>query len=469
MRKILSLLLVLLLPGLPSAQTPANPSARPLILTHVTVVDVTAAQTKTGMTVVIEGNRIVAVGKMGKVQAPRDAQVIDAGGKFLIPGLWDMHAHALTDHRYGYAFPLFIANGVTGIREMGSNLSAEEVNKIRQDVVSGNLLGPRLGALTYKILDGAGTQVVTAIAVATPNEGRRLVRAYKQGGADFIKPYNLLSRETYLAISDEAKKQKIPLEGHVPFSMTAAEVSDLGQLVIEHNFGVLLSCSTDEEELRKQTQTKAAPWPQTEAKAAAAYDSRKAKKLFERFARNGTWSCPTISFQKLYPLEGSDRVALAARYVPKSQRDTWQTAYERSQRNSLLQYRELRYEMLGRIIGEMHHAGVGILAGTDTGAFFAVPGFSLHDELEELVKAGLTPIEALRAATLNPALFLHKEEELGTVARGKLAHLVLLGANPLEDISNTRKINAVIVNGRLLDRKALDKMLADVEVTANKK
>lgn len=470
MRRLFALILLLQSHGSLLGQTAtAPPPPRPLVFTHVTAVDVRGAPSKPDMTVIVEGGRIAAVGKTGRVRIPKDAQVVDASGKFLLPGLWDMHAHALTDNRYEYAFPLLVANGVTGIREMGSNLPIEEVNRIRQAVLSGELLGPRLGALTYKILDGAGTQLITATAVATPDEGRRLVRAYKQRGADFIKPYNLLSREVYLAILDEAKKQKMPLEGHVPFSTTAAEASDLGQLVIEHNFGVLLSCSTDEEELRKQTQTKVAPWPQTEAKAAATYDPRKAKKLFERFARNGTWSCPTISFQKMYPLEGGNRPALAARYVPKSQLDVWQTAYEKSQRNSLPQYRERRYEVLSKIIGEMSRAGVGILAGTDTGAFFAVPGFSLHDELEELVKAGLSPVAALRAATLGPAIFLHKEKELGTVTRGKTADLLLLDADPLEDINNTRKINAVVLNGRLLDRKTLNKMLADVEAAANKK
>jgi imidazolonepropionase-like amidohydrolase len=437
-------------------------------LLKVTVIDVTGAQSRPDMTVIVAGNRIAAVGKTGKVQIPKNAQIIDASGRFLIPGLWDMHAHTLTDNRQEYAFPLLIANGVTGIREMGSNLSSEEVNKIRQDVLSGTLPGPRFGALTYKILDGAGTQLSTAIAVATPDEGRRLVRTYKQSGADFIKPYNLLSRDVYLAILDEAKRQRIAVEGHTPFSMTAAEVSDLGQSVIEHNFGVLLSCSSDEEALRKQTQSQASPWLQTEAKAAATYDSRKAKKLFERFARNRTWVCPTLSFQKLYPVDGSDRAALAARYIPRSQLDTWRLAYERAQRNLLPQYRKLREEMLSKIIGEMYRAGVGILAGTDTGAFFAVPGFSLHDELEELVKAGLSPIEALRTATLNPAIFLHKEKASGAITKGKLADLVLLDANPLINISNTRKINAVIVDGRLLDRETLNKMLADVEAATNK-
>lgn len=462
-RYIVAPLLMLFLSGLLSAQTAST--ARPLIFVHVTVLDVTRATLLPDMTVVIDGNHIEAVRKSGKARIPKQAQVIDASGKFLIPGLWDMHAHVLTDNRSTFAFPLLIANGITGIREMGSNLSVAEVNQVRQSVASGVVLGPRFGALTYKILDGADTQINTSVAVTTPADGRQLVQTYKRSGADFIKVYNLLSREVYLAILDESKKQKIPVEGHTPFSMTALEVSDLGQATIEHNFGVLLSCSTDEEKLQRESKT--IPWLQTETQAAITYDPQKARKLFQQFARNGTWSCPTLSFQKLYPLDGDNRAALADRYMPKSQVTRWRTAYERAQRNSLPQYREVRYQVLSRIVEEMSRAGVGILAGTDTGAFFSIPGFSLHDELEELVKAGLTPSEALRTATLNPVKFLHKEKELGTVGKGKLADLVLLDANPLENIHNTRKVNAVVINGRFLDRRALDQMLADVESAAN--
>jgi len=443
-----------------------------LVIKNVSVVDIAHNKILRGRTVVTEGNRIASVSR--KVSLSKNARTIDGKGKYLIPGLWDMHAHTLTDKRYTYAFPLLIANGVTGVREMGSNQSIEEVNQIRKDVEEGKILGPRLGAITYHILDGAETQFRGGVIVAipTPDSGRAIVRNYKQSGADFIKPYNLLSRDAYMAIADEARKQKIPLEGHTPFSMSAAEVSGLGQLVIEHNFGVLLSCSSNEEELRKQTQTQTRTdpwfWLQTETKAAASYDPQKAKRLFQQFARNGTWSCPTLSFQKLYPLDSNRSADFAMRYIPKSQIANWQTAYQRMLNNSLPEYRRLRYEMLQKLIAEMYGTGVHILAGTDTGAFYAFPGFSLHDELQELVKAGLTPVEALRTATLNAAMFLHKEKDLGTVEKGKIADLVLLDANPIENISNTKKIVAVIVNGRLFQRHDLDNLLLLAEEQAKK-
>src|SRR6185369_849522 len=274
MSKILALLIILSCAVLLSSQT-ATPAASTMVITHVTVIDVARGLLRPDITVVVAGNRIAAVGKSAMV--PHNAKVIDATGKFLIPGLWDMHAHSLTDNRYQYAFPLLIANGVTGIREMGSNLLPEKVNQVRQEVIDGSLLGPRFGALTYQILDGPGTQINTATAVTTPEQGRQFVRTYKQLGADFIKTYNLLSREVYLAIVDEAKRLKIPVEGHVPVSMTAEEVSALGQLTIEHNFDVLVSSSTDEVALRKATRADSRRWGAIESKAATTFDERKAK------------------------------------------------------------------------------------------------------------------------------------------------------------------------------------------------
>jgi imidazolonepropionase-like amidohydrolase len=436
-----------------------------LVIKNVAIVDVKANKVNRDKTVIIRGNRITSVSS--KVAIPKAATVIDAKGKYLIPGLWDMHAHTLTDNRYEYSYPLLIANGVTGVREMGNNLPPEKVNQLRRDVSEGKMLGPRYGALTYKILDGPGTPLAVAEAIATPERGREMVKMYKQQGADFIKPYNLLPREVYLAIVDEATQEKIDVEGHVPFSMTAAEVSDLGQRTIEHNFDVLVSCSQNESALRKEIQSKPQLWGQAEAKAATTYDEEKAKKLFARFVHNDTWSCPTIIFYRPVILVGNDSLSMSdstMKYIPKSQRESWHEGFQRLSRNiTIPEYRKIHYEMRSRIVNEMYHAGVHILAGTDTGAPFSVPGFSLHDELEQLVEAGLSPIDALRAATLNPAKFLHKEKELGTVEKGKIADLVLLDANPLVNITNTKKIFAVIVNGKLLQRNDLDALLEQVK------
>jgi hypothetical protein len=438
-------------------------SQKSLVIKNVAVIDVKTGKVNKHLTVVVTGNKIISVGS--KAVVPPNAFAIDGTGKYLIPGLWDMHAHALTDKRYVYTFPLLIANGITGVREMASNLPFEQVNQIRKDVENGKMLGPRFGAIAYRLFDGPGTQFSNvAVVITTPEQGREFVRTYKQSGADFIKTYNLLSREVYLAIVDEAKKQHIPLEGHVPFSMTPAEVSNLGQRSIEHNFGVPLGCSQKEDELRKQLLAQPNLWGQIEAKASVNYDTSKAHNLYKLFVRNGTWSCPTIVIFWPYRL-GSDstlRQDSLLQYIPKSVRDDWHETFMQRVTKAVPDPtdRKIRNDIRIFIVGEMYRAGVRMLAGTDMPNPYTLPGFSLHQELELLVEAGLPPIEALKAATLNPAIFLHKEKELGTVEKGKIADLVLLDANPLENISNTKTINAVVVNGKLLKRKDLDELLA---------
>ncbi len=452
-----------------------------LVFTHVTVIDVTAKDPgralKPDHTAVIMGSRITAIGKTGRVRVPAGARVVDASGKFLIPGLWDMHVHTLVEGRPDYFFPLFIANGVTGVRDMGGSLPLEQIQHIRGEIAAGRILGPRFGAVAGRILDGPGGRLDVGVSVSTPGEGRQIVQSFKRQGVDFIKVYNLLPRDVYLAIVDEAKKQGLPVAGHTPFSMTAAEVSDLGQKTIEHTADLFTSCSRDEaalrQELRERAQAQvkaggdsnAARMP-VEMKAIAGYDEQKAAALFARFARNGTWLCPTLAvrrtstFADLGQLDADGRL----KYIPPSVRESWRNTFtQRIAPSSDVEQRKMRFQKTLEIVGAMHRAGVGILAGTDILNPYVLPGFSLHDELALLVQAGLTPMEALRAATVKPAELLKLSRSLGTVEKGKIADLVLLEANPLENIANTQRISAVVVNGRYLPKATLQNMLAAAE------
>jgi hypothetical protein len=442
-----------------------------LLIRNVSIVDVRNGILQKNQSVVINGNRITSIGK--KASVPNGASIIDGTGKYLIPGLWDLHVHALTGKRYVYTFTLLIANGITGVREMASDLSIDEINQIRKDVETGKMLGPRFGALSYRLLDGPGSTFPNvAVEVSTPTEGRELVRKYKQGGADFIKPYNLLSREVYLAIADEAKKLHIPVEGHVPFSMTPAEVSLLGQRSIEHNFGIPLFCSQQESEIRKQLLQNPALWSQLEAKASATYNSSKADSLYNLFVLNNTWACPTIIVFWPYRLT-SDSTLLRdpfLKYIPTEVRKEWHDTYIQRITKAVPDPtdRKTRNDRRVFIVGEMYRAGVPMLAGTDMPNPYVIPGFSLHQELELLVQSGLTAIDALRTATLNPAKFLGRENDFGTIEKGKIADLILLDENPLVNIINTRKIRAVITNGRLLRRTDLDNMLRQLEQESGK-
>jgi hypothetical protein len=419
------------------------------------------------MTVVIAGSTITDVGKTAEVAIPKGARVLDVAGAYLIPGLWDMHVHLFTDGRYNWAFPLLVANGITGIREMGTDLPIERIHHVRQEIASGARVGPRT-AWTGRILDGAGTGYPIAAEVSQPVEGRRLVRLYKQQGADFIKVHDLLSRDTYLAIVDEAKREKIPLVGHPPFSATVVEASDLGQHSIEHLKDVLVSASRDESSLRDQVRQVAnQPTPnvsrtRAEILAIDSYDANKAASLFTRFVRNGTWHTPTL-VNKL-TLAEADRASArdSWKYVPRSLQERWLRTWPKAPAVADDHGRSKYVRASADLTAALDRAGVQLLAGTDSPNPY-VPGFARQGELELMVEGGMTPLDALRTATINPARFLKKERELGTIEKGKLADLVLLYANPLQNISNVKRIAAVVVNGRLLERTALDALLAGAE------
>jgi len=468
MKQILCLTMILLIAAQIPAQKTALSETRPLVFTGVTVIDISGGKLKSGTTVIVSGNRITNVGK--KVKIPKDAQIIDAGGKFLIPGLWDMHAHSFTDNGWEWFFPLLITNGVTGVRELGTRLPFERINQMRRETLEGKILGPRYGAVTARVLDGTGSQILPQTVVETPEQARNLVREYKRQGMDFIKVYNLLSREVYLAIIDEAKRQKMPVAGHVPFSMTAAGVSDLGQISIEHFTDIFLSCSRDEDALREERRQGLAkgltlrPASPLETRAGATYDEQKAAALATRFRRNGTWWCPTIILSGTVPAERQREGDSRLKYIPTPTQETWRNAVNASIRvMPNADDRKMRYERKLEIVGLMHRAGVRLLAGTDAPNPYVYPGFSLHEELELLIRAGLTPLEALQTATINPARFLGKEDEFGTIEKGKIADLVLLEANPLEDIRNTTRIAAVVAHGKYLAKADLQKLLSDVE------
>lgn len=443
----------------------------------------TIAKPQPEMTIVVEGNRIASIGKSGKVRIPKDAQIVDASGKFLIPGLWDMHVHTLREDRLGTFFPLFVTNGVTGVRDMSSTLANfDRLKQWRNEIADGTRLGPRIVA-GGPLIDGPKPAWADFISVGTAAEGRAAVRTLKQHGVDFIKVYSGLPRDVYLAIADEAKRQGLTFVGHVPNAVSVAEASDAGQRSVEHLFGVVLGCSRDEAALRAEAVEEmskpngpaslAERWV-VEIKSLDTYDENKAKGLFERFARNHTWQVPTLVILRAFSFYDDPALTGDARlkYVSPQIRGEWEKRREgylsSATKKDIANRKRLFLKQLG-VLGAMRRAGVEVMAGTDTPNPYALPGFGLHDELALLVRAGLTPLEALQAATINPAKFLGREKDLGTIERGKLADLVLLDANPLEDISNTKKINAVVLNGRFLDRKTLDGMLADVETEASKK
>lgn len=401
-------LLCLVLSALGAA--PTFPSQ--IAITHITILDVSAGTIRPETTVLIEGDRITAVrpSKTKEVLA-KEIQVVDGRGKFLLPGLWDMHVHTDGEDR---VLHLLLAHGITGIRDMGGEVA--KLGDARRRINSGELMAPRL-VFAGPMLKGPQTEEDDwAWIIHSPEEGRHAVEQLADLHVDFIKVHDGLGREVFLAIAAASKEKGIPFAGHVPASMTPAEASDLGQKSIEHFEFVPKPCG-----VLFESATAARPVP-------SGCDPQSLGLLLHRFASNGTWLDPTVqSFRYFAPRQ-------------------WSAIFT--------EFRELV-----PLIRQNH---VSILAGTDSSTFLEErgdpPGVSLHDELHLLVDAGFTQAEALRAATLNPAVFLGLSDSLGTIEDGKTANLVLLEANPLQDISNTKRIMAVISEGRYLDRQMLDRM-----------
>ena len=456
--------ILLLLSALPLVGWRTDAQQKALVLTHLTIIDITGGPPKPDMTVVVTGNQITDLGEAGKVSVPQGGRVIDAGGKFLIPGLWDMHVHWYNRD----TLTLFTANGVTGIRQMFGN---SDLLRWRDEVAKGSLQGPRM-VVASPIIDGPQPVWPNSISARDEAEGRKAVTRVKQWGADFVKVYSLLPREAYFGIADEARKQGLPFEGHVPLTVSAEEASDAGQKSIEHLTGVILACSDKEAEFRsgRVIANFPAARPRAELQALETFSAKKEAELFARFVKNGTWQCPTLTVRRstAYQDDPNFRNDERLKFIPRQILERWDQRMGNRRAESYANAKRL-FQKEVEVVGDMRRAGVLILAGSDTGNPFCFPGFSLHDELALLVKAGLTPTESLRAATLNPAKFFGMDQKLGTIEQGKLADLVLLEANPLEDIRNTQRIDAVIMNGRFYDRKALDKMLAQAQTLANQR
>ncbi|MGH9390867.1 MAG: amidohydrolase family protein, partial [Vicinamibacteria bacterium] len=333
------------------------------------------------------------------------------------------------------ALPLFISNGVTGVRDMGGDLAV--LLQWRNEIIKGTLPGPRL-VVSGEMLDGPEPRFPSSIAVSNPDDGRSAVRDLKRRGADFIKFQSLIPREAVLAIADEAKTLGIPFAGHVPDAVRAAEASDAGQKSFEHLIGIFEGSSPLEDAFLEGGKGP--------GRFLQSFDASRAAKLIALLAKNETWQCPTLVWERggsLMEERDLDHDPLA-KYAPAEWKTgTWkrftdQIVHEFNVDDLATRRRFVEKEL--ELVSEMHRAGVPFLAGTDTAAgVYVFPGFSLHEELEIFVKAGFTPAEALATATSNPARFLGMEDRLGTVEKGRLGDLVLLDRNPLDDVRNTRE------------------------------
>lgn len=438
----------LLLSSCTARQT--TPQDSSLAIAHVTVIDGTDSTPRHDQTVIIRGTRIVSVTPSASVRVPAGARIVEARGKYLIPGLWDMHVHTAVV-RGRDVLPLYIANGVTGVRDMAGDW--DTLTTWRRDIAQGRLVGPRIVA-SGPYLEGAPIPIPHILA-RTPDEARGAVDSLVGMGVDFVKVHGRLTPETYYAIARRARERGIHFTGHVPRAVGAANASDSGQRSIEHLLTIPVDCTPAESvALRPRF---------TVQGALGRCSSEDLAPLYARFVRNGTWVTPTFTAQ--YEIAAWPERALPgdslAHYLPDTLR-RYVTAIFPMPDSIPPGANEAGHAMLAKRMAQvaaMHRAGVRLLAGTDAPLRNSPPGFGLHEELTLLARGGLSPMDILRTATLEPARYLGALDSLGTIEPGKLADLVLLDANPLTDIRNTRRIAAVVANGRLYDAKDRDRLL----------
>src|ERR1700730_6041175 len=452
----------------------AENSGHPLVITHVTVINPSSALPQPDSTVVVIGERIARVGASKNVNVPAGAVLVDGSGKFLIPALWDMHVHIENPDR---DFPMFVANGVLGVRNMAG--VGKDVFRWREDTASGKAIGPQIVACGPLIDGPQPAHPEHAISVHNAIEGRQAVRSLKAMGADFVKVYDGVPRDAYFAIVDETKHLHMTFVGHVSEAIRFLEASNAGQHSIEHG-AALQGGSTFEDEYTKSETT--GPDIMEEAKEKNNFSiipehianvgnvlldhlsHERLVELYKTFVKNDTYLTPTlvVKHARTFVDQISNEAEPRMRYIPKAEQEGWKPEndmFSKYRTPAYIAYLKREYEETQKGLQLAQSLGVQLLAGTDVVAPYTYPGFSLHDELELLVRAGLTPLQALRTATANPATFLEMKD-IGAIIPGMRANMVLLDADPTVNIANTKKISVVIMRGTIYRRGELDELLS---------
>lgn len=452
-----------------AGRSDADPGAT-LAFTDVNVIDISTGVVLPHRTVRIAGEHIIDVAPFESRRWPGDVQVIPASGGYLIPGLWDMHVHAARAGRAPRFWPLFIAHGVTGVRETGSFLDSLTYWRSVSAVSPG---APHI-VWSSPMLDGNPPLYAHGLGIADVAEARATIARLEPLGFDYLKVYSGLRRDVFFALADEARQRGMTIAGEVPDAVSPGEAATAGMRSFEHLWNLFEACVPGASELRdtvSRLERSDTPESVRRAAEAARYrlwvkgpDPECVERLAIELHAADVWQVPTLVVNRSYSRVDSLYTDDPNRcWVPTDILEEWSA----TQAELISEYGpagiaawRARYEHEGAMLLRMAEAGVGIMAGSDASDEpFVYAGASLHEELGLLVGAGLSPLQALQAATLNPAAYLGRSD-LGRVAAGTIADLVLLDANPLDDIGNTKRIRAVVSRGRYLDRDSLDHLLA---------
>ena len=452
----------------------------PIVVRNATTVDVQTGSLRPAQTVIIEGTRTKTIGEAAQLATPKGARIVDGTGKFLIPGLWDMHVHATGPGVDRLFLPVLVANGVTGVREMFGTF--RWYADARAMAKRGEIVMPRLVGSGH-ILDGK-PQIWQSVEVADAAQARHAVDSLARGGAAFIKVYSRLTPDEFRAIADEAKKHNLSFAGHVPTLVSVDEALSLGMASIEHLQMFTTACSSQEEAFRSALlDAVASPKGWDSAGVISrlqlpmlrqTFDRERCTALAKRVAASNTWMVPTVVV--LHSTTHLDDPSLRndprLQYIPEFFKTGWNPANDfrfRAVTPEGWAARKRIFDEQLSILRILHDAGAKFLAGTDLSNPYLYPGFSLYDELTYLTKNGFSNLEALQTATINPARFLNATDSLGTIAEGTVADLVLLDANPLVDIANVARVHAVIANGVLIDAARRQQILKNAVFMASRR
>lgn len=425
-----------------------------ILITNVHIIDTFRGKVIKNQNVLIRGERIVAIGN--KKQKFDAKQVVDGTNKYLIPGLWDMHTHNFWDKHYSN---YYVANGILGVRNMYTPMHL--INPLSDSITSGLIPGPYYVA-AGRVVEGKNPEFPDWLVLDHEDDIIPILDTLQHEGSNFVKVYNKIPRNLYFKLAAEARKRNMSIQGHVPMEVTAIEASNAGQKSIEHLIGIPGLCTRDTLFRGDYKNNWFAAIMKSDDLATMKIDTDYARQNFAILKKNKTYVVPTLSVwhNYLYPDERFEDDGISQKFS-EDVRVFWFGAIDHYRHKDSL-YKatsRLKYQTCKKITTLLYQSGVNLLTGTDAINPCVYPGFALHKELYLLKECGIPDQEVLKMATWNAAIFLGLENEFGSVETGKVASLVMLNANPLENIANTSDIHAVILKGKLFNRSALDAML----------
>ncbi len=453
-----------------------------LCIENITTIDPTDGA-KEGQTVIIKDGKIFKIAPTANLKLSSKNQIIDGKGKFLIPGLWDSHIHfAYIEALAPRMFDLFMVYGITSVRDTGGEISFVKKWK---DAAKANPTGAPRVMIAGPLLDGMPNvydgndpgHPPLSIGSGSVEAVSALVGKLDRTGVDFLKAYEMLTPEQFAAVMKFAKEKGYKVTGHVPLSMDVTSASNLGLNSMEHFRNLELSCASNADELLAQRRTmlaKGKNMPGGELRssihnaqreiAVKNYDDKKADEILQVLLKNQTWQIPTMALNTGFTRRpyGQPEWQESFEYLPDAIRDEWKATIQASMTEEAPPFRVQYTQWMLDMAAKVHKTGIPMMAGTDTPIGFLTPGLSLHEELIVLTEAGLSPQEALKTATLNPARYFNLENVLGSIKESQWADLVILDANPLENIRNTQKINGVIKQGKYFEKSKLDSMKSEL-------